>query len=127
MQCRAVRKILIMYTRKDLDIILYRFIYFQLTKGFRVMAQYCNNPVTISGRPELMVSRANISPSSSGLVDKLTKILSTIFIVSTFPVDATAFAHRLMKSQLPQANDDVFAGSSLNVDKVLSSQREMAS
>ena len=93
-------------------IILYTFIYFQLTKGFRVMAQYCNNPVTISGRPELIVSRANISPSSSGLVDKPTNILSTIFIVSTFPVDATALAHRLMKSQLPQANDDVFAGSS---------------
>ena len=89
--------------------------------------QFCNNPVTIVGFPEAMVSRANISPISVGLADSPIKILTTIFNISTLPVDATAFAHRLIKSQLSQLNDEVFDRSSLKADNVSESQRQMAS
>ena len=90
-------------------------------------SQFCNNPVTIVGFPEAMVSRANISPISVGFADSPIKILTTIFNISTLPVDATAFAQRLIKSQLSQLNDEVFDRSSLKADNVSESQRQMAS
>ena len=79
------------------------------------------------GFPEEIVSRANISPISVGFADSPMNILTTIFKISTLPVEATAFAQRLIKSQLSQLNDEVFDRSSLKVDNVSESQRQMAS
>ena len=81
--------------------------------------------MTKLGRPDDIVSRANISPISDGFGDSATNMFTTTFKTSMFPVDVTALAHLLTNSQFPK--DDVLLASALNKINKSKSQRQIAS